>query len=274
MKTGPVAQQNNLTTYDSISAIESYQPTDDMKLSAQEIQPNQGMNYAQVKLTRPQFKGSVEDYVMITNFKRFKRKGSTSKYKGVFYVKKEKKYRAQICLKGKKKYVGTFKNDFDAAVARDQRIREMFGEVEELLNFPKSDASYQQIQQLHQPIQQQQPPPPTTQQTQNFRRLPRTLGRYGSSACSTNSFGMNFDAGLYNQVMNSYIQQVQDIAVPPPRMAKRFSSSDSTFSFLNNCHFPQPQDINAFQSGMFPPETQNQPYQKPNEPDSKRLKTE
>lgn len=38
---------------------------------------------------------------MITNFKRFKRKGSTSRFKGVFYVKKEKKYRAQICLKGK-----------------------------------------------------------------------------------------------------------------------------------------------------------------------------
>ena len=54
-----------------------------------------------MKLARPSFKGSIEDLVMITNFKRFKRKGSSSRYKGVFYVKKEKKYRAQICLKGK-----------------------------------------------------------------------------------------------------------------------------------------------------------------------------
>ena len=34
--------------------------------------------------------------------------------------------------------MGTFKNDRDAALARDKRIREMFGEVEELLNFPLS----------------------------------------------------------------------------------------------------------------------------------------
>lgn len=58
-----------------------------------------------IKLKRPEFKGTVEDFIMITNFKRFKRKGSSSRFKGVFYVKKEKKFRAQICLKGKVSYL-------------------------------------------------------------------------------------------------------------------------------------------------------------------------
>lgn len=78
---------------------------------------------------------TYEDLAVIRNFKRFKRKGSSSKYKGVFYVKKEKKWRAQICLKGKKQYIGTFTNDRDAAIARDKRVRKLFGECKELLNF-------------------------------------------------------------------------------------------------------------------------------------------
>jgi len=78
---------------------------------------------------------SNEDLRVIKNFKRFKRSGSSSKYKGVFYVTKEKKWRAQICLRGKKTYVGTFTNDLDAALARDKKVRALYGEFDELLNF-------------------------------------------------------------------------------------------------------------------------------------------
>mmetsp|Transcript_1442 Transcript_1442/g.2220 ORF Transcript_1442/g.2220 Transcript_1442/m.2220 type:complete len:112 (+) Transcript_1442:845-1180(+) len=86
------------------------------------------------------------------NFKRYKRKGSSSNYKGVFYVKKEKKWRAQICLKGKKKYVGTFTNDRDAAIARDARIRAAFGEVTELLNFAPPQNSVVTTPNMAQPL--------------------------------------------------------------------------------------------------------------------------
>lgn len=66
----------------------------------------------------------------------FKRKGSTSKYKGVLFVKSQRKWRAQLCLKGGKQYIGSFHDELEAAKKRDERIRELFGEKTELLNFP------------------------------------------------------------------------------------------------------------------------------------------
>lgn len=66
----------------------------------------------------------------------FKRKVSSSKYKGVLYVKSQSKWRAQVCLGGKKKYIGSYDTEIDAAVARDKKIRQLFGDKIELLNFP------------------------------------------------------------------------------------------------------------------------------------------
>lgn len=199
------------------------------------------LSYPHVQVKAPVFKGSMEDFANITNFKRFKRKGSSSKYKGVFFVKKEKKFRAQICLKGKKKYVGTFKNDFDAAVARDAMIREMFGEVVELLNFPKKSTTPEttpepqpQLPQLNPTLAAQQA---STQSArfQGMKSRLSTLSRYGSSACSTSSFGVGFplDNYNYNPLINL---NLQEIAIPRRTMlAKRFSSGES-FSFLHNVH--------------------------------------
>uniref|UniRef100_A0A7S3LK92 AP2/ERF domain-containing protein n=1 Tax=Aplanochytrium stocchinoi TaxID=215587 RepID=A0A7S3LK92_9STRA len=116
---------------------------------------------------------SSDDLAVIRNFKRFKRKGSSSKYKGVFYVKKEKKWRAQICLKGKKQYVGTFTNDRDAAIARDKRIRKLFGEVKELLNFaPPNPVATASI-----PVQHAYPPHPTMSAHQFQLPTNATTGR-------------------------------------------------------------------------------------------------
>lgn len=255
-----------------------------------ELAANNSLSYSQMKVSRPSFKGSVEDYVMITNFKRFKRKGSTSKYKGVFFVKKEKKYRAQICLKGKKKYVGTFKNDFDAAIARDAQIREMFGEVEELLNFPGTNIEpqpqHQRTQhQIPQQQQQQQPqhipilPMNTIHEEQRYQPQQHTdfhpvnrqlsnLTRYGSSACSAHSFG------LYgtDQIPNNYNQFWNF----PSRLGKRFSSSDSTLSFLNKGNLShlnsQPLEMG---NGNYTTNDALQALQRPTQPEppSKRLKT-
>mmetsp|Transcript_9349 Transcript_9349/g.10852 ORF Transcript_9349/g.10852 Transcript_9349/m.10852 type:complete len:394 (-) Transcript_9349:196-1377(-) len=66
----------------------------------------------------------------------FKRKKSSSKYKGVLFVKSQKKWRAQICLKGSKMYIGSFDDELEAAVRRDERIRDLFGLQVELMNFP------------------------------------------------------------------------------------------------------------------------------------------
>lgn len=56
------------------------------------------------------------------------RKNKTSKYKGVYYHKRDKRYCAQISYKGKRYYLGTFKNELDAAMAYDEAARELFGE--------------------------------------------------------------------------------------------------------------------------------------------------
>lgn len=69
-------------------------------------------------------------------FVSFKRKNSSSIYKGVVYVKANKKWRSQICYNGKKLYVGSYITEFEAAIARDRKIHKLFGNCIQLLNFP------------------------------------------------------------------------------------------------------------------------------------------
>lgn len=67
----------------------------------------------------------------------FKRKVGSSTFKGVMFVKSQNKWRAQICLGGKKKYVGSYNTEIEAGLARDQKVRELFGDCnKDMLNFP------------------------------------------------------------------------------------------------------------------------------------------
>eukprot|EP00924_Labyrinthula_sp_SR-Ha-C_P013810 maker-scaffold_5-snap-gene-14.1-mRNA-1 protein AED:0.02 eAED:0.02 QI:138/1/1/1/1/1/3/813/345 len=180
---------------------------------------------------RPHFKGSQEEYAMITNFKRFKRKGSSSRYKGVFYVKKEKKYRAQICLKGKKKYVGTFKNDHDAAIARDKKIREWYGEVEELLNFPVSTSknSLHQTEALnsnvhlnmpyqdHKKIKTLDVRAPELSTTSGYTNV-QNSGRFGEPSLGGSSYGIgnqNLPLPFLQQYGNISLNQLNQFQTSP-----------------------------------------------------------
>lgn len=57
-----------------------------------------------------------------------KRRGNyTSRYKGVCWDKESKKWNAQIYCKGIAYRLGKFKNEKDAAVAYNQKARELFG---------------------------------------------------------------------------------------------------------------------------------------------------
>ncbi|MFA5292907.1 MAG: AP2 domain-containing protein [Phycisphaerae bacterium] len=58
----------------------------------------------------------------------------TSKYKGVFYDKRRNKFRAVISIDGKKKHLGYFDNEIDAAKAYDKAARESRGRFA-VLNF-------------------------------------------------------------------------------------------------------------------------------------------
>lgn len=69
----------------------------------------------------------------------FKRKKASSMFKGVLFVKRQLKWRAQICLRGKKKYIGSYDSELEAALARDQKVRELYGECKKLLNFPEKE---------------------------------------------------------------------------------------------------------------------------------------
>jgi hypothetical protein len=59
-----------------------------------------------------------------------------SKYKGVSFDKKREVFRAFIYRNKKQYYLGSFKNDTDAAKAYDKKARELFGEFA-YLNFPE-----------------------------------------------------------------------------------------------------------------------------------------
>ncbi len=61
--------------------------------------------------------------------------GKTSRYKGVCWHKGSKKFVAQITFKGKKIWLGYFKDEIAAAKAYDKKARELFGEFA-YLNFP------------------------------------------------------------------------------------------------------------------------------------------
>ena len=61
-----------------------------------------------------------------------KRRGGTSKFKGVCWDNKLKGWRAQICLNYKTRYIGTFKQEADAARAYNSQAEKLFGKYARL----------------------------------------------------------------------------------------------------------------------------------------------
>ncbi|HDY66674.1 hypothetical protein LCGC14_1993850 [marine sediment metagenome] len=87
----------------------------------------------------------TENLRLCTNSQNFqnsrKQKNCSSKYKGVYEVKKakRKKWRTMICSpnKGKSRHVGSYSTEIEAALAYDIMAKELFGEFARL-NFPES----------------------------------------------------------------------------------------------------------------------------------------
>jgi hypothetical protein len=64
-------------------------------------------------------------------------KGKTSIYRGVSFIKREKKFSAQITINKVKKHLGYFNDELEAALTYDKVIRKIFGNEPEFakLNF-------------------------------------------------------------------------------------------------------------------------------------------
>lgn len=71
-------------------------------------------------------------------YHRGKRSGTTqSKYKGVYWRKRNRKWQALITFQKKKIYLGYFRSEIEAAKAYDRAARKYHGEFASL-NFPES----------------------------------------------------------------------------------------------------------------------------------------
>ena len=66
--------------------------------------------------------------------RRKTRKRTWSKYKGVTFDKRRKKWQAKIVVNGRKQYLGSFNNQLDGARAYDRAARKYHGEFA-ALNF-------------------------------------------------------------------------------------------------------------------------------------------
>ena len=63
------------------------------------------------------------------------RKGTSSRYKGVYWHERDKRFYAQISHKGRRHHLGSFKSEIKAAKAYDKKAIELFGQFA-CLNFP------------------------------------------------------------------------------------------------------------------------------------------
>lgn len=65
-------------------------------------------------------------------FNRSKGEGTTSKYKGVHWHKRDNKYVVHIKINGKQKHLGYFDSEEDAANAYNEKAKELFGDFAKL----------------------------------------------------------------------------------------------------------------------------------------------
>ena len=72
---------------------------------------------------------------MAQNVRNTISRGGSSKYKGVHWCKRSKKWTGQICFNGKGHHLGGFRDEIEAAKAYDKRAKELHGEFA-CLNFP------------------------------------------------------------------------------------------------------------------------------------------
>jgi hypothetical protein len=70
---------------------------------------------------------------------RYPKINTTSKYRGVWYNKKKKRWRAVIGINNTRKVIGSFRNEIDAAMAYDKAAKKYFRQFA-ILNLP-NDAS-------------------------------------------------------------------------------------------------------------------------------------
>ena len=73
------------------------------------------------------------------NLNRSKKRNATSQYNGVCWDNKKQRWRAQITVNGRVKYLGSYSDERDAARAHDAKAFEVYGELANLNGIAPDD---------------------------------------------------------------------------------------------------------------------------------------
>lgn len=155
----------------------------------------------------------------------------SSRYKGVCWNKRKNKWRARLSHKGKREFLGDFEDEQKAALAYDERVKQLFHNCPERLNFPElvgHESGWRDMQNNQQPFNQANSSSGLVVNQQIFIGLPDTEIPAATTGTSTTNHS------LHNPSPIMYPYDFNTSGARSQNIIQDFEVSDSLGSFFSN----------------------------------------